>query len=79
MVLQTRPRLRKTALVDPRLRRTVVLAHRAGVAPPAAATAFRAALMSHLEHLGGQGRSQDLEVLPVRTRLDLLGMPIRRG
>jgi DNA-binding transcriptional LysR family regulator len=41
MVLATRPRLRKTALVEPRLRRTVVLAHRAGVAPPPAATAFQ--------------------------------------
>jgi len=75
MVLSTRPRLRKTALIDPRLRRTVVLAHRAGVAPPAAAIAFRRSLMHHLEQLRGRGLNEDLEVVPVRTRLDLLALP----
>ena len=79
MVLQTRPRLRRTALVEPRLQRTVVLAHRAGIAPPPAATAFRVALMNHLEQLSARGRSHDLEVLPVRTRLDLLGLPRAPG
>jgi hypothetical protein len=31
--------------------------------------------MNHLEQLGSREPSQDLEVLPVRTRLDLLGLP----
>ena len=75
MVLATRPRLRRTTLVEPRLRRTVVLAHRTGVAPPPAATAFRRSLMSHLEELAARGAGQDLEVVPVRTRLDILRLP----
>jgi DNA-binding transcriptional LysR family regulator len=75
MVLQTRQRLRKTTLTQPRLQRAVVLAHRARVAPPPAAVAFRLALMAHLEQLSSRGRSEHLEVLPVRTRLDLLGVP----
>jgi DNA-binding transcriptional LysR family regulator len=75
MVLQTRQRLRKTTLVQPRLQRVVVLAHRARVAPPPAAVAFRLALMQHLEQVSGRGGSEHLEVLPVRTRLDLLDVP----
>jgi DNA-binding transcriptional LysR family regulator len=75
MVLATRPRLRRTALVEPRLRRTIVLAHRSGVAPPPAATAFRLSLMNHLERLDARGTGHALEVVPVRTRLDLLGLP----
>jgi DNA-binding transcriptional LysR family regulator len=75
MVLQTRQRLRKTTLTQPRLQRAVVLAHRARVAPPPAAVAFRLALMAHLEQLSSRGRSEHLEVLPVRTRLDLLDVP----
>jgi len=75
MVLSNRPRLRKTTLVDPRLRRTVVLAQRAGVASPAASTAFRRSLTHHLEGLRARGLSEDLELVPVRTRLDLLSVP----
>lgn len=75
MVLQSRPRLRKTHLTGPRLRRTVALAHRTGTAVPAAAAAFRLTLMNHLETLSGHPLGQDLELIPVRTRLDLVGLP----
>lgn len=76
MVLQSRPRLRRTSLTDPRLRRTVALAHRTGAAVPAAATAFRLTLMDHLEALSGDQLGQDLELIPVRTRLDLVLPPV---
>ena len=74
MVLQSRPRLRRTSLTEPRLRRTVALAHRAGAAVPAAALAFRLTLMNHLETLRGDQLGQHLELIPVRTRLDLVGL-----
>ncbi len=74
MVLQSHPRLRKTYLTEPRLRRTVGLAHRTGTAVPAAAVAFRRTLMDHLETLRGDQLGQDLELIPGRTRLDLLGL-----
>lgn len=77
MVLQSRPLLRKTSLTQPRLRRTIALAHRTGTAVPAAATAFRLTLMNHLERLSGDQLGQDLELIPVRTRLDLLGLDPR--
>jgi DNA-binding transcriptional LysR family regulator len=75
MVLATRPLLRATPLVEPRLRRTVALAVRKGIAPPPAATAFRRALMDHLEKLSQEDLGVGVELLPVRVRLDLLGLP----
>lgn len=75
MVLQSRPRLRKTSLVGPRLRRTVALAHRTDAAVPAAAVALRLTLMNHLETLTGDQLGQHLELIHVRTWLDLVGLP----
>lgn len=75
MVLQSRPRLRGTQLVEPRLRRTVALAVRKGIASPPAATAFRRALMDHLASLTQEQLGQGIELLPVRLRLDLIGLP----
>jgi len=75
MVLASRPRLRATPLVDPRLRRTVALAHRRGIALAPAAAAFRHALRQHLETLTQEQLGQGIELLPARTPLELLGLP----
>lgn len=75
MAVVSRPRLRATRLVDPRLTRTVALAHRQGVALPASVRAFRRTLMDHVESLTQEQLGHGIELLPVRRHLDLLGLP----
>jgi DNA-binding transcriptional LysR family regulator len=75
MVLVSRPRLRATRLIDPRLQRTVALAHRQGIAMPPAVAAFRRTLVDHVESLTQEQLGSGIELLPVRRRLELLGLP----
>ncbi|GLU49718.1 LysR family transcriptional regulator [Nocardiopsis ansamitocini] len=62
MVLRNRPKLRGTPLAQPRLMRTIALAHRKDVAPSHTATAFRRSLMNHLSGLT-DAELEDLEVV----------------
>lgn len=75
MVLAARPGLRATPLVEPRLQRTVALGQRQGITLPAAAAAFRLALVGHVESLTQAQLGTGIEVLPVRMHLELLGLP----
>lgn len=74
MVVAGRPGLRPTALGSPRLRRTVSLAHRRGIAPPPSATAFRRVLAERLRSLPPALVGSGIEVLQVRVGLDLLDL-----
>lgn len=68
-VVPGRPGLRSTPLVEPRLRRTVSLAGRRGIALPPSSIAFRRTLTDHLlDVVPAQGQ----EMLPVRLDLDEL-------
>lgn len=63
MVLKHRPSLRGTALENPRLVRTIALAHRKDVEPSHAAKMFRRTLLAFLNLLGSDELGPDLEVL----------------
>ncbi len=79
MVLATRPRLRATPLVEPRLRRTVALAHRRGIALAPAAAAFRHALRQHLENLTQEELGQGIELLAHTARAARPAASSRKG
>ncbi|QBI52561.1 LysR family transcriptional regulator [Streptomonospora litoralis] len=63
MVLKNRPGLRGTPLAQPRLLRTIALAHRKDVDPSHTARAFRRHLMAYLTHLTRDDLGEDLEVI----------------
>ncbi|KII00653.1 LysR family transcriptional regulator [Streptomonospora alba] len=63
MVLKNRPGLRGTPLAQPRLLRTIALAHRKDVDPTHTARAFRRHLMAYLTHLTRDDLGEDLEVI----------------
>ncbi|MBB5999458.1 LysR family transcriptional regulator [Streptomonospora salina] len=63
MVLKNRPGLRGTPLAQPRLLRTIALAHRKDVDPTHTARAFRRHLMAYLTHLTRDELGEDLEVI----------------
>ncbi|MFC7326797.1 LysR family transcriptional regulator [Marinactinospora rubrisoli] len=63
MVLKNRPGLRGTPLAQPRLLRTIALAHRKDVEPSHTAKAFRRGLMGYLARLSQAELGEDLEVI----------------
>jgi DNA-binding transcriptional LysR family regulator len=64
MVVEGRPRLRRIPFVPPGISRTIALAHRRDVDPPAAATAFRLLLHEHLTDAGRiRGLPRDVEIV----------------
>lgn len=63
MVLATRPKLRGTALTEPRLERTIALANRRTETLPQTAVAFRQDLIDHLAGLTRAELGADLQVL----------------
>ncbi|WP_461000962.1 LysR family transcriptional regulator [Streptomonospora sediminis] len=63
MVLKNRPGLRGTPLAQPRLLRTIALAHRKDVDPSHTARAFRRHLMTYLTHMTRDDLGEDLEVI----------------
>ncbi|RCV53593.1 LysR family transcriptional regulator [Marinitenerispora sediminis] len=63
MVLKNRPGLRGIPLAQPRLLRTIALAHRKDVEPSHTAKAFRRGLMNYLAQLSQAELGEDLEVI----------------
>ena len=63
MVLGTRPKLRATLLEQPRLERTIALAHRRADILPQTAVAFKNDLVKHLAALPPHELGDDLELL----------------
>ena len=69
MVLRNRPGLRGTPLAEPRLLRTIALAHRKDVALSRTARAFWRVLMSYLGTLTKAELGEDLEVIAPTEKL----------
>lgn len=63
MVLRTRPRLRRTRLAEPRLQRTITVAHRRMDSLPQTAMVFKRVLVEYLAGLSPEELGDDLQVL----------------